>query len=56
MKVSDLITKLQSLLSYADVLCHTEDKNFQAGGHMFRILEIDDVHLFEATKVRTPEE
>ena len=53
MKVSDLITKLQSLPSNADVLCYTEDENFQAKGHMFRILEIDDVSLSEATKVRS---
>ena len=50
MKVSDLITKLQSLPSNADVLCYTEDENFQAKGHMFRILKIDDISLSEAGK------
>ncbi|XPV69881.1 MAG: hypothetical protein ACNI25_04730 [Halarcobacter sp.] len=53
MKVSDLLTKLQSLPSNSDVLCYTEDEIFQAKGHMFRILEINDISISEATKVRT---
>lgn len=35
MKVTELITKLQSLPPNADVLCYTEDKNLQAKGYSF---------------------
>jgi hypothetical protein len=53
MKVSDLLTKLKLLPPNADVLCYTEDENFQDKGQMFRIFEIDDIYISEATKVRT---
>ncbi|RLA84138.1 MAG: hypothetical protein DRG78_02300 [Epsilonproteobacteria bacterium] len=52
MKVTELITKLQSLPLNADILCYTEDENLQVKGNMFRILDIDDVSLSEATKIR----
>ena len=55
MKVTELITKLQSLPPNADVLCYTEDKNLQAKGYMFRILDIEDVSLSEAAKIRMPD-
>lgn len=56
MKVSELINKLQSLPQNIDVLCYTEDENLQAQGHMFRLLDIEDVSLTDATKVRGSDE
>ncbi|WP_096046728.1 hypothetical protein [Sulfurospirillum diekertiae] len=52
MKVSELISKLQSLPSNADVLCYTEDENFQLKGDFFRLLDIEDIIISEASKIR----
>jgi len=56
MKVSELISKLQSFPSNADVLCYTEDENFQLKGHIFRLLDIEDIIVSEASKVRINEQ
>jgi len=52
MKVAELISKLQSLPSNADVLCYTEDQKFQLKGHIFRLLDIEDIIVSDASKVR----
>jgi hypothetical protein len=55
MKVNELITKLQSLPANADILCYTEDEAFQVKENMFRILDIEEVNLSQATKIRLPD-
>ncbi|MDN5128644.1 hypothetical protein PJV90_09930 [Aliarcobacter butzleri] len=52
MKVSELINKLQSLPANADILCYTEDVAFQKEGHIFCLLDIEEVIVSDATKVR----
>ena len=56
MKVSELINELQSLPQNAHVLCYTEDENLQAKGHMFRLLDIEEVSLTDATPIRGSDE
>jgi hypothetical protein len=52
MKVSELIKILQSLPANADILCYTEDVAFQKEGHIFCLLDIEEVIVLDATKVR----
>lgn len=53
MKVRELIEKLQKLDGNLDVICSTEDENFLAKNHLFRLLEITSVDIVEGEKQRS---
>lgn len=48
MKVKELLTALSNLDQNLDVICYTEDENFQENGHMIRLLEIETVSVSHA--------
>jgi hypothetical protein len=52
MKVRELIEKLQKLDGNLDVICSTEDENFLAQHHFFRLLDITSVDVAEGEKCR----
>lgn len=53
MKVAELVNALSKLDPDSDVVCYTEDESFTPQGHLFRILEIEEVSVTEAEKCRS---
>jgi len=45
MKVKELLAALSKLDQSLDVVCYTEDEALQVNGHMFRLLDIDNVSV-----------
>lgn len=52
MKVKDLLVTLSKIDPNLDVVCYTEDDALLAGGHMFRLLDIENVSVSDAEKLR----
>ncbi len=55
MKVKELIRQLQQYDSNFDVVCWTEDSSLLPPGHLFRVLEIENVTEVEGQKVKGPD-
>lgn len=52
MKVTELIEKLKQFDPKLHVFCCTEDSDFLPSGHLFRLLEIDEVSIVEGENCR----
>lgn len=52
MKVKDLIKKLSTFDPNSDVICYSEDESLLLDGHMFRVLEIENLDSVMAEKCR----
>ena len=52
MKVKDLMEELAKLDGDMEVLCYTEDEELVAVGHLFRVLDIEDVDTVHAEVFR----
>jgi hypothetical protein len=55
MKVQELIEKLKELDRKLEIICYTEDEEFQAKGHLFRLLDIESVEVSEGERCRADE-
>ncbi len=53
MKIGQLIDKLKKLDPEMAILCYTEDQDFLAKNHLFRLFEIDSVDVSDAERCRT---
>lgn len=52
MKVRELLKALSEYDPELDVLCYTEDEALLSEGHLFRILDIDQISVIDAEKCR----
>ncbi len=52
MKVIDLIKKLQSFDPNLEVICYTEEEELLPKNHILRLMNIEDIQVTEAQKVR----
>lgn len=55
MTVRELQERLSKLDPNLEVLCYTEDPTLQATGHMFRLLDIEDVRTAQGKRTRIDE-
>ena len=55
MKVEELIEKLKKLDPKLEIICYTEDEEFQSKRHMFRLLDIESVEVSEGQRCRVDE-
>lgn len=52
MKVKELIAKLTKLDPELRILCYAEEEGLVAEGHLFRLLDVEDVSISEGEMLR----